>query len=73
MVTELTDEQRAINVAGIARCRGIVDAIVADRALPEDEPQRPLTESEVIHQRAVERAISERRNSRFDFTMGVVA
>lgn len=75
MVTGLTPAQRATNDAGAALCREVVNAIVAARAhaRPADEPAVPLTESELIHQRAVERAIGERRNDRLAFVRGAAA
>ncbi len=59
---EITDEQRAINAEGIALCRETIAPMLAARAKPE--PEKPLTETEKIHQRALERAITERRNQR---------
>jgi hypothetical protein len=71
MVT-LTDEQCAINAAGTARCRKVVTAALAARVQPEAEP-RPLTRSEAIQQRALERAIAERRNNRIPTRAGATA
>ncbi len=60
MVILLTDEQRAINAEGIALCRAAIEPYLVGRETPE--PAAPPTHAEEIHQRAVERAIGERRN-----------
>lgn len=74
MVTWISDEQRAVNEAGAARCREVVNAIVARRtaARPTPEP-KTMTRADEIHQRALERAIGERRNTRLAFVRGATA
>jgi hypothetical protein len=59
---EISDEQLVRNARGIALCREVIAPFLASRACPE--PERPLTPSEEIHQRALERALAERRNQR---------
>jgi hypothetical protein len=73
MVNHLSDEQRAVNAIGVARCREVVTTALAGRVAPEEEPQLPPTPSELIHQRALERAITERRNTRLSLTIGATA
>lgn len=63
-MNQLTDEQRAINAAGIATCRAAIAGVTTVKHV--DEPERPLTPSELIHQRALERAQGERRNHILD-------
>lgn len=59
---EITDEQRDRNARGLAACRERVATVLARRVQPE--PEKPLTPSEEIHQRALERAIGEKRSRR---------
>lgn len=59
---EISDEQVKRNAHGIAACRAVLDPILARRSQPE--PEKPLTPSEEIHQRALERAIAEKRARR---------
>ncbi len=68
MVTLLTDEQRAINAEGIALCRAAIEPYLVGREAPE--PAAP-THVEEIHQRALERAIGERRNRILDRIGGI--
>ena len=59
---EISDEQVKRNAHGIAACRAVLDPILARRDRPE--PEKPLTPSEEIHQRALERATAEKRAKR---------
>lgn len=59
---EISDEQVKRNAHGIAACRAVIDPILARRDRPE--PEKPLTPSEEIHQRALERATAEKRARR---------
>ncbi len=70
MVNLLTAEQRAINAEGIALCRATIEPYLVARETPE--PAAPPTEVEEIHQRALERAIGERRNRILD-RIGAIA
>lgn len=60
---------RGAESRGAARCREVVNAIVAARAARaatqlRDRAEGPITRSEAIHQRALKRAIGERRDQR---------
>jgi hypothetical protein len=66
---EVTAEQVARNARGIAACRAVLEPILARRAQP-DGPG-PLTPSEEIHQRALARALADRRARRLDDLEGV--
>ena len=59
---EISDEQVRRNAHGIAACRAVIDPVLARRDRPE--PEKPLTPSEEIHQRALERATAEKRARR---------
>ncbi|WDZ87209.1 hypothetical protein [Micromonospora cathayae] len=59
---EITAEQTERNARGIAACRAVLEPVLARRGRPE--PDAPLTPSEEIHQRALERAIGEKRGRR---------
>lgn len=59
---EISDEQIKRNAHGIAACRAVLDPILARREQPQ--PEKPLTPSEEIHQRALERATAEKRARR---------
>jgi hypothetical protein len=59
---EISEQQIEVNRAGIALCREAIAPVLAARIRPE--PSKPLTKSEEIHQRALERAMRERRNQR---------
>lgn len=55
----MTDhEQAARNARGAAMCRAAIAPALANRVRPESE--KPLTKSEEIHQRALDRALIER-------------
>jgi hypothetical protein len=56
------DELRsARSHAGADLCRQAIAAVLARRAAVRQQPERPLSLSEVIHLRAQERAAGERR------------
>jgi hypothetical protein len=56
------DEVRAARShAGAELCRAAIAAVLAQRAAVRQQPERPLSPSEVIHLRAQERASGERR------------
>lgn len=55
---EVNPEQVARNAKGVEMCRQAIAPHLASRVRPE--PEKPLTKSEEIHQRALERAAIER-------------